>query len=170
MRTTIVPAQITTVEDKIAGSLNLTQIILLLMPIFIGSVIYILFPPYLHFAAYKLILIIYTVIICVGLALRYKGKIVLQWLGILLRYNTRPRYFISDKNDDYLREVLSYEIKKQDVSKTAIFENEKPEKSFVTISLPDIVKLEELFNNPKANLSYTRAKKGGIRVSLSEIK
>jgi len=29
MRTTIIPAQITTVEDKIAGSLNMTQILIL---------------------------------------------------------------------------------------------------------------------------------------------
>ena len=40
MRTTVIPAQITTVEDKIAGSLNLTQILILMIPVFWATIVY----------------------------------------------------------------------------------------------------------------------------------
>jgi hypothetical protein len=39
MRTTVIPAQITTVEDRIAANLNLTQIILLLASLFVATFI-----------------------------------------------------------------------------------------------------------------------------------
>jgi hypothetical protein len=37
MRTRVIPAQITTVEDRIAGNLNLTQILLLMIPVILGT-------------------------------------------------------------------------------------------------------------------------------------
>src|SRR5437773_9500512 len=103
MRTTIVPAQITTVEDKIAANLNITQIFLLLLPVFFGSIIYLVFPPQLHFALYKLPLMVFIALICSILSIRIKGRVIVQWIVILLRYNNRPRYFIANKNDEFQR-------------------------------------------------------------------
>ena len=40
MRTTVVPAQVTTVEDKIAGNLGLSQLLLLTLPVFGGSALF----------------------------------------------------------------------------------------------------------------------------------
>lgn len=45
MKTTVVPAQITTVEDKIAGSLTFTQIIMLVIPLLTSTAIYVLILP-----------------------------------------------------------------------------------------------------------------------------
>ncbi len=168
MRTTIVPAQITSVEDKIAGNLTLTQISLLLAPIFIASIVYIVFPPKLHFAFYKLLIILCSILIFSLLALRIKGKIVLQWIVILLRYHFRPRYFIFNKNEVYLRDTSYLELKKN-VHKKSKMLFKPDEKSEQHISIKDIFNLEKYTTNPKANVSFRFSQKGGMYVSLSEV-
>ena len=95
MRTSIIPAQITTVEDKIAGNLNMTQIGILMVPVFLGTAIYCFFPPFMHFAIYKVVVVAFIVIVALLLALRIKGKVVLNWLVILLRFFTEGLAYVS---------------------------------------------------------------------------
>ena len=83
MKTTIIPAQITTVEDKIAGNLNLTQIIILMIPVLWTAFVYVGLPPATKLSLYKLPLILLVVFVCMTLALRIKGKVVYNWLFIL---------------------------------------------------------------------------------------
>lgn len=113
MRTTVIPAQITTVEDKIAGNLNLAQILLLLGSLFIAVFIYAVLPAKLQFSLYKLPLIILGFITCATLALRIKGRIVLNWLFILAGYYLRPGYYVANKNDIYLRDVILTPVAKR---------------------------------------------------------
>ena len=77
MKVTIVPAQVTTVEDRIAGNLGLSQLLLLTTPVFSGSLLYVVLPPVFHGAIYKLVLIVALFIICSLMAIRIKGKILL---------------------------------------------------------------------------------------------
>jgi hypothetical protein len=105
MKTTVVPAQITTVEDKIAGSLNFIQIILLVFSLIIGTAFYGLIPPKLHLSTIKIILIAVEFAIFGTLALRYKGRIIADWLVVYLRYRTRPRVYVFNKNDTFAREL-----------------------------------------------------------------
>src|SRR6266487_1064357 len=98
MKSSIVPAQITTVEDKVAGNLSLSQLLLLAAPVFIGSAIYIIFPPSLGAAAYKLAIVTIIGVIFGLLAIRIKGRIMLLWVITIARYNLRPRHYIYDKN------------------------------------------------------------------------
>ena len=44
MRSTVIPAQITTVEDKIAGNFNLVQILLMMAPVLIATLLYTIIP------------------------------------------------------------------------------------------------------------------------------
>ncbi len=99
MKTTVVPAQITTVEDKIAGSLNFVQIILLVFSLIIGTAFYGLVPPKLHLSTIKIVLIVLQLTIFGLLALRYRGRIIADWLVIILRFKARPRIYVFDKND-----------------------------------------------------------------------
>ena len=99
MRSKPIPAQITTVEDKIAGNLNLTQIMLLMVPVFFTTAAYAVFPPTMQLAIYKIPLVLVVLVLSLILSMRIKGKVVLNWLVILLRYNTRPRYYLFNKND-----------------------------------------------------------------------
>ncbi len=54
MKTQVIPAQITTIEDKIAGNFSLTQILLLMFPVFWAAAVYTLLSPSLQLAWYKL--------------------------------------------------------------------------------------------------------------------
>ena len=101
MRTRVIPAQITTVEDKIVGSLNLMQIMMLMAPVFFMTLIYAIIPPSMSFVAYKLTLSAIFFVVCITLSLRIKGKIVIHWLSILIRYNLRAKYYIYNKNESY---------------------------------------------------------------------
>ena len=101
-----IPAQITTVEDKIAGNLNLTQIALLIIPVFIFMIIYVLFLPSMHFAWYKVPFFLISGSIPPLLAIRIKEKLIIQWLIILFRYNVRPAYYLFNKNDSHLLSLI----------------------------------------------------------------
>ncbi len=170
MRTTIVPAQITTVEDKIAGNLNLTQVFLLLTPIFFGSIIYLIFPPQLHFSLYKLPIILFIALIACFLAIRIKGRVIIQWIVILLRFNRRPRYYIANKNDEYHREIVEEIAEQNENLITQVVDKKEKQQREDTISIKDIFKFEQFIFNPKSNMKFTFAKKGRMYVTLTEIK
>jgi hypothetical protein len=165
MRTSIIPAQITTVEDKIAGNLNMTQIGILMVPIFLGTAIYCFFPPFMHFAIYKVIVVAFIVIVALLLALRIKGKVVANWLGVLFTYNQRARYYIFNKNDLYQRELYLPTVKK--ASQKAVLQKEA--RATTEIVSKDLAKLKKYIKNPKYALSLKPNKKGGIHVALNEI-
>ncbi len=105
MRTTVIPAQITTVEDKIAGSLNLTQIMILMVPVFWTTAVYTIFSPAMHLAWYKIPVILIVLFACLILSLRIKGKVLVEWLLVLAKYYGRPKYYLFNKNDSYLRSL-----------------------------------------------------------------
>src|SRR5208282_4856426 len=94
-----------TVEDKIAGNLNLTQITLLILPIFVFVLVYAVCVPSMHFAWYKVPVFLITGSLFPILAIRLKEKLILDWLTILFRYTTRPTYYVFNKNDIYQRSL-----------------------------------------------------------------
>ncbi len=168
MRTTVIPAQITTVEDKIAGNLNLTQIVLLMLPVFWATIVYTFFFPHMRFAWYKMPVILLVVCISLLLALRIKKRLVLHWITILLRYNLRPKYFVFNKNDRYLRSIdlpvfpkQARKIPAKATAKTAI------KKSFSSLS--ELLRVEDMIANPKYTFSIKSGKKGGLNVALKQV-
>ncbi len=74
MKTTTVPAQVTTVEDKIAGSLTLSQLFLLIGPIFIASAIYLIIPPTMHLTIIKCGISFFIWLISGIMAIRAEGQ------------------------------------------------------------------------------------------------
>lgn len=167
MRTTTVPAQITTVEDKVAGELSLIQLLLLVTPIFGGAAIFVVLPPFFASAPYKIVVIVCLAVFFAMLAIRIKGKIVLTWLLILVRYNTRPRYYVFNKNDTHLRNIPKSEAPQEVVEKT------EPEKvtriPLPRLSTAELVQVEQLIANPEANLHFVTDKKGGLSVRITEV-
>jgi len=69
-----IPAQITTVEDKIVGNLSLTQMILLMIPIFWFMLVYTLFYPFMQYSWYKLPIFLIIAVFSLILAIRVKKK------------------------------------------------------------------------------------------------
>jgi hypothetical protein len=74
MKTTIVPAQVTTVEDRVTANLGISQLILFITPLFIGALLYWALPPTMDFSLYKLIFIALLTLTCLILAIRIGGK------------------------------------------------------------------------------------------------
>jgi hypothetical protein len=167
MRTTIVPAQVTTVEDKIAGNLGISQLLLLTMPIFGGSLLFVGLPPFFSYATYKVVVIVCFAVLCGTLAIRIKGKILLFWGIVILRYNLRPRYYVSDRNHIHLREI-SLEVKPEKTVKEA--QPKRTRKLLPKLSTSELVQVEHLIADPAANLRLTTNRKGELSVHLTEVK
>lgn len=169
MRQTIVPAQITTVEDKIVANLNLTQIALMASALFIGVAIFAVLPQKLHFNIYKLPLTAFTTLTCFTLALRIKGRVLLNWVLLLSGYYLRPKLYVYDKNDSYLREIVYFPEIKQ-VKKKATQEVKTPVKVSGQVGIiDDFGKLEKILALHRGKLDI-RFEKGGIIDAIWQIK
>jgi hypothetical protein len=166
MRTTVIPAQITTIEDKIAGNLNLTQILILMVPLFWTTIVYALFAPSMHLALYKFPLVLIVTFVCIFLSFRVKGKVVIEWLAILSKFNLRPRFYVFDKNDDYLRNLDLPVFEKKPLK---LFNKQKAIKikklTSFSPNLGEIVKLESFMRKRKYRLSFRTNGNGGINVA-----
>ena len=171
MRTRVIPAQITTVEDKIVGSLNLMQIMMLMAPVFFMTLVYAVFPPSMSFVAYKLTLSAIFFVICVTLSLRIKGKIVIHWLSILIRYNLRSKYYIYNKNESYLRTLYLPTVNKAPEEKKKVAETKAQSKVKPAIyRIKNLVSLENMIGNDEVDFRYKISKKGGLNVAFEQIK
>jgi hypothetical protein len=169
MKTTTVPAQITTVEDKIAGNLTLQQMVLLASPVFIDFALYALLPAMLKLNAYKLVLMSLVTITASLLAIRVKSKILLVWAITIFSYNARPGYYVFNKNNIYLRAQGAVHANEAEQQTAPTVEQLTPQK-VTRLSEEDVFRLERILANPSANLSFATSKKGGLYVSISEIK
>ncbi len=169
MRTTVIPAQITTVEDKIAGSLNVTQVMLLMIPVIFTTVAYAILPQRMHIEIYKLVLVLIVAVISLLLALRIKGKVVLNWLVVLLTYNVRARYYVFNKNDIFLRDIVLPKTQKTKAKlEKAILSNEAKLKAKLPL-IQDSLRIKNFLKNPDYSLSVKPTKKGGLYVVANKI-
>jgi hypothetical protein len=169
MKTTTVPAQITTIEDKIAGNLTLQQMVLLASPVFIDFALYALLPTTLKLNAYKLTLMFLITSVASLLAIRVKNKIILTWAITILSYNARPGYYVFNKNNIYLRAQAAILVDKAEQHITPTTKQLIPQQ-VARLSEEDVFRLERILANPSANLSIATSKRGGLYVSISEIK
>lgn len=168
MRISIVPAQITTVEDKIAGNISVQQAVLLGVPILIGFIIALVFPPSGQFVAYKITIVIGLFVICGSLAIRIKDRIVAKWVKLFVVYYARPLYYVYDKNSTYLRDheepktTIQAVEEVQPVSKPIILTN--------NISPKEYVRLEQFATDVRAGMKFEVGKKGELNVHITEVK
>jgi Ca2+/Na+ antiporter len=168
MKVTVVPAQITTIEDRIVGSLGMSQLVLLTLPVVLGGGMYIVLPPTMHAAPYKLTLIVLLAAVCAVMAIRIRGRILLLWLVTILRYNLRPRYFVFDKRSQRGREQYLHvaEHVPQEEKETKVRKKLKE----LRLSTAEIVQVERLLADPTANVFYSTDKKGKLYVRITEVK
>lgn len=153
MRNVIIPAQITNVEDRIAGNLSLSQILILMIPVFGTALIYTLLPSKMQLNSYKLIMILTTTIISLALSIRIKKTIVAKWLILIAIYQLRAKYFLFNKNSLYQRQISEKNISK---NKALILKksNQNIDVKRQEIKESELVKLEYLINQKKLALRY----------------
>ncbi|GAC1502861.1 MAG: hypothetical protein NVS1B10_07750 [Candidatus Saccharimonadales bacterium] len=167
MKTVFVPAQMTTIEDKIAGNLNLSQLLLLVSPILINLLLYVLLPKQLKLTFYKLLLMFFITLVCFGLAIRIKNKLVLNWLLIARRYCSSPRYFLFDKNNLYLRHrefATNPSTNNLNETKPRVVTSE-----LSRLSTEESIKLRAILEDPKTSLGFRLNRGGKLNVSVTEI-
>lgn len=169
MRTTVIPAQITTVEDKIAGNLNMTQILILMVPIFLTTIIFAFIPPVMKMVWFKVPLVVITFITCGVLSLRIKGRVIMNWLIVLLHFNHRPSFYIFNKNDNYLREVEPPVAKKKQ-SLGLVKSIKAVDKKYKKFSDAESVKFSHAFMDQNTSLSFKLNNQGGFHVAFEQIK
>jgi len=167
MRVAVVPAQVTTVEDRIAGNIGLTQLLLLSTPMFGGGALFVILPPFFHSAVYKLVLITILLLLCGLLAIRVKGKLLLFWLLTLLRYNLRPRYYVYNKQSLHGREMYEDSIAAESEHQVMPVTATRPRA--LSLSPTELITLQNLIEDPTANLTFETTKKGGLYVRLTEV-
>ncbi len=167
MKTTVVPAQVTTVEDRIAGSLTFPQIVLLIIPLIVSTAIYTCIPLRMHLGITKIILICLQFLLFGLLAVRFRGKIIAEWLVIYLRFASRPRKYIFTKNDIVARDIETTTLEKPKVLNRPIQEEANAPSP---LPLPDKTKVDRLLANPSLTVSFKLAQKGGLDVSLKPVK
>lgn len=93
MKTTIVPAQVLTIEDRI-GNLSLTQICLLVVALIVDGAIGECMAPAMRLSSVKLLCMTFCSGIIGGLAFRMQETLLLNWVLLLLDYCFRARYFV----------------------------------------------------------------------------
>ena len=167
MKSTIVPAQITTVEDKIAGNISVTQLILLIAPVMLTGLLFALMPPMIQLTGLKLGLAMVFGFVCLTLAVRVKGTLLLNWLITIGRYNLRPRRYVLDKNDSYLRNTETRPETAVAVADGEVIEPAAPLRQ--QLATAEIIRLQSAINDPRSQFQLFVAK-GGLHVRINEIK
>ncbi len=166
MKTTIVPAQVTSVEDKIAGNLSFTQMLLLITPVFVGAAIFILLPPFIRVTAPKNILVCTFALCCSMLAVRVKGVIVLNWVMLITSYLRRPKYSVYNKNStDHRPKQTDKAVEPEQT----IIEEVLHAEAIPHLSGTQLAKAHLLITNPERNFHFKTDKKGVLRAYIHEI-
>jgi hypothetical protein len=166
MTSVAVPAQITTVEDKVFAGLTPLQLGLMTTPLCIGFLAYAAMPPSFSMVLYKLIGVILLEVIGLAASIRIKDQILVKWIVIKMRYNLRPRYYVYNKNDAYLRESVkpASATPKEVLEPVRITTASKPQ-----LDIAQVVKIESIMADPRAKMRFVMGKEG-TSVVIHEIK
>ena len=167
MKTTVVPAQVTTVEDRIIGKLGFSQIVLLMIPVFLSAGIFTLLPPVMNGALYKYVLMALSLIVCGILSVRIKGKIIALWLVTVLRHNLRPKYYLFDKNTTAFRDEYK---SAPPVDEEVINQPTKKLQKLEKLDDASTIKTRQMIDDPTADVRFETDKKGGLHVRFTKVK
>ncbi len=167
MKTTVVPAQVTTVEDRIIGKLGFSQIVLLMIPVFFSAGVFALLPPVMNGALYKYVLMALSLMICGVLSVRVRGKIIALWLVTVLRYNLRPKYYLFNKNTTAFRD--EYKSTPPEDEEATNQPTKKPQK-LEKLDDASTIKTRQIIDDPNADVRFETDKKGGLHVRFTKVK
>ncbi len=87
---------------------------------------------------------------------------------MLTRYNVRPRHYIFNKNDAYLRNI-EQNSNQPVISQYQVTTEVKAVRKQLFIPTSEMVRLETAVTDPRAKFQF-KATKGGLRVIINEIK
>ena len=73
-----------------------------------------------------------------------------------------------NRSDNYMRPTLKPE--EPTVAVPQFEQEEKPATTIPKLALADVVRLNEILNNPQADLRFIKSKKGDLRVVVKEVR
>jgi len=148
MRISIVPAEMTSVKDKIIGNLELKQILLLATPLIFAIFTYIAIPPFNKTNSPKIILFIVFSFISSILSINISGELVLEIIINGFKYLIRPKIHLSTIKN--LEDEILEDLKNNEIS----MENSRPPE------IKDRIKLDL----PKGYVAFYFNRKGALDV------
>jgi len=162
MKQVIVPAQITTVEDRIIGNISFRQLILLISPIFVATAMYIALPKFMSLSPYKIVIWLPVAITMCLSAIRLKNRLLIDWFMLMINYQKRPGLYVYNKNSLACRPIN--EIKKD----TQAQQPAEQANNKVAIQ-PSLIQLASLSRLPK-EFQFKVTKKGDLSVVFKQTK
>ncbi len=170
MRVSVVPAQITTVEDRIIGCLGFMQILILVSAILCGAGVFVMLPPMMGEAWYKYGIIAAVLTVGSILSIRVRGVILAHWVSIIVRYNQRPMYYVADKN------TTAYRQRDKDKDNQAHMPVHAHASSGtasrhqpVLLDASARAKARAVIDDPVAHIRIATDKKGGVHVRITQV-
>jgi hypothetical protein len=130
-----------------------------MIPVLWGTLVYILFSPVMKIAPYKIGLVLIVTAISLVLAMRIKEKIIAEWLGILLSYRLRPKYYLFTKNDLTERMVDLAFVETVKAHKKTPLQSLKKQSE---LSIKELIKLEQAMNSKQLAVSFRYGGKGSV--------
>jgi len=148
MRISIVPAEMTSVKDKIIGNLEIKQILLLVCPLIFAIFTYLAIPPFNKTNSLKIILFIIFSFISSILSINISGELVLEIINNGFKYLIRPKIHLSTIKN--LEDEILEDLKNNEIS----MENSRPPE------IKDRIKLDL----PKGYVAFYFNRKGALDV------
>lgn len=174
MRVSVVPAQVTTVEDRIIGCLGFMQILILVSAILCGAGVFVMLPPMMGEAWYKYGIIAAVLVVGSTLSIRVRGVILAHWVGIIVRYNQRPMYYVADKNTAAYRQRDKDKDKdKDDQAHMSVHAHASSGAASrhqpVHLDASARAKARAVIDDPAAHIRIATDTKGGVHVRITQV-
>mgnify|MGYP001004715505 CR=1 FL=1 len=172
MRVSVVPAQVTTVEDRIIGCLGFMQILILASAILCGAGVFVVLPPMMGEAWYKYGIIAAVLTVGSILSIRVRGVILAHWVGIIVRYNQRPMYYVADKNTTaYRQRDKDIDIDIDDQAHMPVHASPSAVSCHQPVHLDASAraKARAVIDDPAAHIRIATDTKGGVHVRITQV-
>lgn len=168
MRVSVVPAQVTTVEDRIIGCLGFMQILILVSAILCGAGVFVVLPPMMGEAWYKYGIIAAVLTVGSILSIRVRGVILAHWVSIIVRYNQRPMYYVADKNTTAYRQRNK---DKDDQAHISVHASPRTVSRHQPVHLDASAraKARAVIDDPAAHIRIATDTKGGVHVRITQV-
>ena len=164
MKAIAIPAQVTTLEDRIAGNLSLRQLLLLCCPLFLSVAVYYLLPAFGRPSLYKLMVIGLTSLIFGVLAIRLRGKLIIDWLSLRMKYELRPKIYVYNKSS---RLAISEEVITH-INQPAYTSQKARANSQTKLSNREFSNSYKLLASPSHSIIFKINKGKGLNVQVNE--
>jgi hypothetical protein len=164
MKTTTVPAQVTTVEDRITSNLTLLQIVLLMLPVFIDFIIYASLPKSFKLSILKVSLAVLVTSLLWTMSIRYKDKVIFRWLLLIGRYSFRPRFYV------HIKTPVADWTQAHRLTEPALNINIKKLQAVSNFSNSDELKANEIMSSKNLKVVFVAGRKARLNIHAAEIK